>query len=65
MVADPDTAPKSMSTPEDHPETDEAAAKRFPARPLTPSRGVGHEPLPEPGAKLVLSRRECPFAELS
>jgi hypothetical protein len=24
-----------MSTPEDHPETDEAAAKRFPNRPLT------------------------------
>ena len=34
LVADPDTVPKSMSTPEDHPDTDEAAAKRFPDRPL-------------------------------
>jgi hypothetical protein len=35
VVADPDTVPKSISTPEGHPETDEAAAKRFPDRPLT------------------------------
>jgi hypothetical protein len=49
VFADPDIVPKSMSTPEDHPDTDEAAAKRFPDRPPTPSRGVGHDPLPEPG----------------
>ena len=32
MVADPDTVPKSISTPEDLPEIDEAAAKRLPNR---------------------------------
>jgi hypothetical protein len=51
VVADPDAVPKSMPTPEDHPETDEAAAKRFPDRARAqPRRGVSHEPLPEPGA---------------
>jgi hypothetical protein len=32
VVADPDAVPKSMSTPEGRPETDEAAVKRFPDR---------------------------------
>jgi hypothetical protein len=38
MAVDPDTVPKSMSTPEDHPETDEAAAKRLPNR-AKPTQG--------------------------
>jgi hypothetical protein len=66
MVADPDTVPKSMSTPEDHPETDEAAAKRLPDRARAHAGVLATNPLPAlvPSAP-VLSRRECPIAELS
>ena len=44
-VVDPDAVPKSISTPEDHPETDEAACQE-----VSGSLRLAHtNPLPEPG----------------
>ena len=46
MVTDPDTVPKSMSTPEDLPEIDEAAAKRLPNRARAHKGVLATHPLP-------------------
>jgi hypothetical protein len=68
VVADPDAVPKSISTPEDHPETDEAAAKRLPNRARAHKGVLATHPVAQ-GLVLNLCLPEehhsRPFAELS
>jgi len=65
MVADPDTVPKSMPTPEDHPETQTKPLPRGFEPRQSPQGGVSHAFIAITGAGACPIPMRCPIAELS